>query len=165
MVYYDKGEKNMLKRLFILLILLIPCLLLTTGCTGGEKTPSENDFSNITSGEKIYITSENYQEFVKVNITYSAVPENDSYNSLAILGTSEGYSKLSYFNVVLNFKVTASLLIESGAYENVTFYVSAYLDKSGNCSIYEGYNFGTPIRNIKDVQITVFDTSGFIVKK
>ena len=48
MVYYDKGEKNMLKRLFILLILLIPCLLLTTGCTGGEKTPSENVRSSET---------------------------------------------------------------------------------------------------------------------
>lgn len=145
----------------ILSLMIILCFILfITACA------AEDRFPDYESGDQITLTTENVEKFVafkknKLNF----IRDQNYYLGIEYKYTCNGFYELSYFNVEITLRMTYKVLNELGVYQDVVVEKVLKLDKLGNSSIKDTHQTGMEYRNMKDLNFSILNVKGYVVKK
>lgn len=150
------------KKYFVILITLIIMIFLMTACD-----MLKDKFANYSSGEKIVLSLENYDDFVELKFKkLEALRMDDNlFYGIVFQYVCKGYEVFSYYNVELTITVKAKALNDSGVYEDLEFTEIVFLNETGNAKQFDIYEFENRFRNLKDISWDVTYVKGFVVKK
>ena len=166
-------------------ILLITVLFLSV--LGISSCSSKTIASQYKSGEKVYLSTNNYADFVKfdskliefteinldkflsnglINVIHNSFIQKDGlYAGIAFDYKCSGNKYFSYFNVKMVITMSVDVLQDDGSYKTELHYETISLDECGDGRMTNTYLFAHKLRNVKNLTCRVTSIEGFVVKK